>query len=170
MKTIIRAAVESGRPPLELLLDQPGRKRDKWDGKLIKALYLNEAFEIEGHPIWVEESPDIEFVARKRDVRSVAVVEAEQDKESKKKNPKKGRRFYAEAKLKPGAKWPTRRAWLDRKNSVPDEVQAEDAKAAGRAQAAEERAARRVQDNPEVQRIVMEVQDKLKSRAGRLDQ
>lgn len=153
MKTIIRAAVDSGRPPLELLLDEPDRRRSKWDGKLIKALYMNEAFDVEGHPIWVEESPDIIFQAKKRVFRSKAVVEAAQDTHRKKKNPEKGVTFYAKPVLKPGKKWPTRAGWLAKQNEpTPDDMK--DEKMNVRAREAEERAAAKAAANPKVQRIL----------------
>ena len=171
MKPIIRAAVDSGRPPLELILDQPNRPRGKWDGKLIKALYLNEAFEVEGYPIWVEESPDIQFQAKAKTIRSLAVVEAAQETHGKKKHPEKGRRFYAKAVLKPGKKWPTRADWLNRGQSQEEAVQDEKAAImADRAREAEARAAAKVAQNPEIQRIVEDVQAKLKQRADRLDE
>lgn len=167
MKPIIQAAVDSGRPPLELLLDEPNRPRCKWDGKLIKALYLNKAFEVDGHPIWIEESPDIVFEAKRLKVRSAAVVEAAQDTHSGKKNPEKGIRFYAEAKLKPGAKWPTRQEWIERKSGKSSGV-TETGNDADRVRAAEARARAKVQDNPELARIVAEAEAKLK-RAGKME-
>lgn len=167
MKPIIRAAIDSGRPPLELLLDEPNRPRGKWDGKLIKALYLNEAFDIEGYPIWVEESPNVQFVARTKTIRSQQVVDS---KRSKLKPGAHGVRVYAEAKLMPGKKWPTRKEWMSRDRVADNEMDADDLKAIQRAKEAEERAAAKVAKNPEVQRIVDEVKAKLKSRAGRLDE
>lgn len=156
MKTIIRAAVDSGRPPLELLLDEPDRKRSKWDGKLIKALYMNEAFDVDGHPIWVEESPDIIFQAKRRVFRSKAVVQAAEETHRSKKSPEKGVQYYAKATLKPGKKWPTRADWLAKQNgpSVEDE---QDEKLAQRAKEAEERAAAKVAADPEIQRILDEL-------------
>lgn len=164
MKPVIRAAVDSGRPPLELLLDDPDRKRSKWDGKLIKALYLSEAFEIEGHPVWVEESDSIVFEARRKRIRSLAVVEAAQDTHTAKKNPEKGVRFYAEAKLKPGHTWPTRKEWTDKRlgkvaEPVVDQRVAE----------AEERARVKAQGDPEVARILAEFEEKRNRRTGKMD-
>lgn len=165
MKPLIRAAVDSGRPPLELILDEPDRKRCKWDGILIKALYLQEAYELEGYPIWVEESKDIQFELRHRDVRSLSVVEAAQAAESKKENPTKGRRFYAVPKLLPGRKWPTRKAWLDSRSNGgdTDEDGAIDIK---RIQEAEERAKAKAEANPEVERIIAEFERRFKSADG----
>lgn len=164
MKPVIQAAVDSGRPPLELLLDQPGRKRGKWDGKLIKALYLNEQFEINGHPIWVEDSPDIVFEAKRRKLRSAAVVEAAEETHSKKTNPEKGVRFYAEAKLKPGAVWPTRQAWSDRRAGKV--VDSDEVNHVQRVSDAEQRAKEKVASNPAVARMVAEAEAKLKGRAN----
>lgn len=167
MKPIIRAAVDSGRPPLELLLDEPNRKRCKWDGKLIKALYLNEAFEIEGYPVWVEESDSIFFKAKRHKIRSLAVVEAAQQTHQEKKNPEKGVRFSAEAKLKPGHKWPTRADWIKKRSGVVEDITADTD--AERAAEAEERARAKVQQDPEVAAILAEFEEKRNKRTGKMD-
>ena len=167
MKPIIQAAVDSGRPPLELLLNQPDRKRSKWDGILIKALYLNKAYEIEGYPVWVEESPDITFKAVPRVIRSIRAVEEAQEAEGKKDNPTKGKRFHAEAVLRSGAKWPTRVDWEKRHSSgeqIPEDgVTIRQSKIA---EDAESRAAQKVAQDPEVQRILAEFEEKRKRRTG----
>lgn len=167
MKPLIQAAIESGRPPLELLLDQPDRKRSRLDGILIKAYYLEKAYELEGYPIWVEESESISFQSRHRDVRSIAVVEKAQETESKKKHPTPGRRFYAEAVLLPGATWPTRQNWIERRargeNYVDSVVMPE------RMAEAEERAREKAADNPEVAAIIAEFENRFKPRTGRMD-
>lgn len=168
MKPIIRAAIDSGRPPLELLLDEPNRKRSRWDGILIKAIYLQEAYELEGYPIWYEESDAIAFEVRHRDVRSQAVVERAQKAESKKDNPTPGRRFYAVPKLVPGKKWPTRKAWLASKSrgeQAPDD-EAVDLK---RIEEAEDRAKLKAEANPDVERIVAEFERRFKSANGSMD-
>ena len=167
MKTIIQAAVESGRPPLELLLDEPGRKRSKWDGKLIKAYFYEKSTDLEGHPIWVEESPDVVFSARRRKIRSLAVVEKAQEDHGKKKNPEKGVRFYAEAVLAPGAQWPTREAWMKKNRESPDDYATDDAKAQERIDSAEARAAERVANDPDLMRIVAEAEAKIKLASDR---
>ncbi|QAU07380.1 tail assembly chaperone [Microbacterium phage Platte] len=170
MKPIIQAAVDSGRPPLELLLDQPNRKRGKWDGKLIKALYLNKAYEVEGYPIWVEESPDIRFEAVPRVIRSLQVVEIAQDAESKRDNPTKGKRFHAEARLRPGAKWPSRKDWEKRHRS--GEVVPEDGVTVRQSKIAEDaeaRAAAKVAQDPEVQKVLAEFEARRKARTGNME-
>lgn len=159
MRSVIQAAVDSGRPPLELLLDEPGRKRCRLDGILIKALYMYNAYEIEGYPIWVEESPDITFKAVPRVIRSLKVVEIEQDKESQKKNPEKGKRFHAEAVLRKGAKWPTRREWEERR-ARGEVVPEGGVNATAITAEAEERARLKAEGDPEVERIVAEFRDK----------
>lgn len=172
MKPIIRAAVDSGRPPLELLLDQPNRPRDRWDGKLIKALYINDAFEIEGYPIWVEESKSVEFKARAKTIRSLAAIEKKQEQIGKKKGGSHGVRVVSEVKLLPGKEWPTRAAWLAKQGggSEKSEYDLEDEKMEQRAREAEERAAAKAAENPEIQAIIDEVQAKLAERAGRLEE
>lgn len=161
MKPIIQAAIESGRPPLELLLDEPNRERTRLDGILIKAYYLQQSYEIEGYPIWVEESPDITFEPKSRVIRSLAVVENAQSKAGGKDGKTTpGKRFWAEAKLRAGAKWPTRRDWLDRKKS--GEQVPEDGVDAKRVEAAEARAAARVAQDPEAEAIIAEFQKRFK--------
>lgn len=170
MRSVIQAAVDSGRPPLELFLNQPDRKRSKWDGILIKALYMYNSYEIEGYPIWVEESPDISFVAVPRVIRSLQVVEVEQEKESKKDNPTKGKRFHAEAKLRPGAKWPTRVDWEKRHSA--GEVIPEDGVSLRKTKIAEDaeiRAAEKVAQDPEVQAVLAEFEARRKSRTGNME-
>lgn len=161
MKSVIQAAVDSGRPPLELLLDQPGRKRSRLDGILIKALYLQRAYEIEGYPIWVEESRDISFKAVPRVIRSLQAVEVAQEKAGDKAP--KGQRWHAEPVLRPGAKWPTRAEWESRKAG--GEVVPEEGIDALAAREAEERAKALVEANPEAQRIVAEFRERFKNKA-----
>lgn len=90
----------------------------KWDLKLIHAYYINEMFELEGHPIHIEESPDIIWTAQRRTLRSAAAVEAEQDKLGKSKAKNHGVRVFAVPKLREGAKWPTRAEWAQGKQKV----------------------------------------------------
>lgn len=169
MKPIIRAAIDSGRPPLELILDQPNRPRSRWDGILIKALYLQEAYELEGYPIWVEESPAISFEPRHRDVRSLAVVERAQAAESKKDKPTPGRKYYAVPKLRPGYSWPTRREWLEKRSHSVD-TEEDGAIDLKRVEEAEDRARQKVQENPEAQRIIAQFEKMFKGETGSMDQ
>lgn len=161
MKPIIQAAVDSGRPPLELLLDQPGRKRSRWDGMLIKGLYLSNAYDIEGYPVWVEESDAVTFEAVPRVIRSLKVVEEAQKKESAKgENARKGLRFHAEARLLPGRQWPTRKEWEERHAS--GDRPPEDGVIPKGAEEAEARAKAKVDADPEAQRIVAEFRERFK--------
>lgn len=161
MKPIVQAAVDSGRPPLELILNEPDRKRSKWDGMLIKGLYLANAYEVEGYPIWVEESPDVTFKSVPRVIRSLAVVEKAQSDESKKgDSATRGKRFHAEAVLAPGAKWPTRADWEARR--ARGEVVPEDGVDAKVVEEAEARAKAKVDSDPEAQRIIAEFRDRFK--------
>lgn len=137
---------------MALLMNDPKREYSRWDMKLIKAYYFEQSYQIEGFPIWVEESPNVTFVARSRIIRSQAVVEKAQDAEGKKKNPTHGKRFYAEPVITSGGNWPRRKDWQERerrKASVArDEMEQQ------RTNAAEERAKQKAADNPEIQDIV----------------
>lgn len=168
MKPIIQAAVDSGRPPLELILNQPDRKRSKWDGMLIKGLYLAKAYEIEGYPIWVEESDAISFKAVPRVIRSLKVVEEAQAKESAKgERAAKGKRFHAEAVLAPGRTWPTRLEWEKRRSN--GEVIPEEGVSTKATEEAEARAKAKVEGDPEAQRIIAEFQKKYNKAPAKME-
>lgn len=168
MKPIIQAAVDSGRPPLELLLDQPERKRSRWDGMLIKGLYLSNAYDIEGYPVWVEESDAVTFEAVPRVIRSLKVVEEAQAKESAKGDrARKGIRFHAEARLLPGRQWPTRREWEER--HAAGERPPEGGVNPRSAAEAEERARAKVEADPEAQRIVAEFRERFKKPDAKME-
>ncbi|AXC37907.1 tail assembly chaperone [Microbacterium phage Jacko] len=168
MKPIIQAAVDSGRPPLELLLDQPDRKRSRWDGMLIKGLYLSNAYDIEGYPVWVEESDAVTFEAVPRVIRSLKVVEEAQNRESKKgENARRGLRFHAEARLLPGRQWPTRKDWEER--HAAGERPPEDGVVPKGAEEAEARAKAKVEADPEAQRIVAEFRERFKKPDAKME-
>lgn len=168
MKPVIQAAVDSGRPPLELLLNDPGRKRSKWDGMLIKGLYLNNAYDIEGYPIWVEESDAVSFEAKPRVIRSLKVVEEAQAKESAKGDrARKGIRFHAEAKLLPGRTWPTRKDWEQR--HARGEIIPEEGMQPRGAEEAEARAKAKVDADPEAQRIVAEFRERFNKSTAKME-
>ena len=139
---VIEAAIQSGLPPLALIADDPSRtgKYSKWDLKLIKAYYINKAFEVDGRPVWVEESPDIVWTAKSKVMRSAAAVEKEQERIGNMKGSNKhGLRVYAVPNLRPGASWPTRESWAKQREKTyePDA----DQKINERNQSAEQRAA-----------------------------
>lgn len=108
---------------MALLTDDPSRagKYCKWDLKLIKAYHINEAFDIDGHPPWVEDSQDILWTTKKKTLRSAKAVEDEQEKLSKSKGNTNGIRVMAVPVLRKGASWPTRKAWSDGLSRRPDE-------------------------------------------------
>jgi hypothetical protein len=87
----------------------------KWDLKLIQAYYVNKTFEVEGHPIHVEESPDIMWKAIRKKLRSAEAVDKESDRLSKSKGKNHGVRIIAVPELRDGAKWPTRAGWAERR-------------------------------------------------------
>lgn len=103
-------------------MNDPGRNQtwSRWDLKLVHAYHVNQLFEVDGHPIHIEESPDIIWTAKRRTLRSAAVVEAEQEKLGKSKAKNHGVRISAMPKLKDGAKWPTRAEWAKRKEQPDD--------------------------------------------------
>lgn len=124
---------------MALLMDDPSRSAYcKWDLKLIKAYYINQAFDIDGHPPWVEDSPDILWTAKKKTLRSAKAVEDEQEKLGKAKGNTNGVRVMAVPVLRKGASWPTRKAWSEGLSRRPELD--EDSKMSKVAAAQEERA------------------------------
>lgn len=116
LKPIIKAAIKSGIPPMAMLTDNPTRTEHcKWDLKLIKAYYINQAFEIDGHPIHVEESRSIAWTAKRKKLRSAEAVDKEQELMQRSKSKHHGIRVVAVPTLRDGHKWPTRRSWLEEK-------------------------------------------------------
>lgn len=146
---------------MALLLNEPKREYSRWDMKLIKAYYFEQSYQVEGFPIWVEESPSVTFVARSRIIRSQAAIERAQEAESKKKTPAHGKRFYAEPVVTSGGTWPRRKDWQERerrKASV-----ARDELSQVRTDEAEQRAKEKAADNPEVQDIIRRFRKKFGS-------
>jgi hypothetical protein len=134
---------------------------------LIKGLYLANAYEIEGYPIWVEESDAITFEAVPRVIRSLQAVEVAQAAESKKENPTKGKRFHAEARLARGRKWPTRKDWEERHRR--GEIVPEDGVVAKGLEAAEDRAREKVANDPKAQQIIAEFRERFKTPTAKME-
>lgn len=147
------------------------REYCKWDYKLIKALYLFESQEVDGHPAWVQEADNIAFIPKKQVLRSAAVVELAQARHQKahtEKNPEYGARFYAEAKLT-GGDWPRREDWLKARSGKPDNTESfidEMAKIEKRQSEAEDRARAKIADDPVLLAIVEAAEKKLGNNAG----
>ena len=121
-------------------MDDPSRSAYcKWDLKLIKAYYINQAFDIDGHPPWVEDSPDIIWKTRKKTMRSAKAVEDEQDRLGKSNGNTNGVRVMPVPTLRKGAKWPTRKEWSERLSRSPEDLE-DDSKMTKVALAQEERA------------------------------
>ena len=146
---------------MALLMNEPQRKYSRWDMKLIKAYYFEQSYQIEGFPIWVEESPSVTFVARSRIIRSQAAVERAQDAESKKKTPTHGKRFYAEPVVTSGSTWPRRKDWHERERRKASVAREELSQV--RTEEAEDRAREKALDSPEVQDIIRKFRKKFGS-------
>lgn len=153
--------MDSGLSPLGLASNRPDRKRDRWDAQLIKGLYLLESYEVEGFPVWWEESERVGFRAKKKLIRSKQVVDKAQAAAAKSNGENHGIIHYAEPYLKRGSGWPTMAEWKS-KQSQNETVSDEDgeAKVSAQSAGAEERAAEAVKNNPELQAILAKFQPK----------
>lgn len=87
-----------------------------WDYRLVKAMYQREYWDVHGFPAWVQESPDITWVASLDIIPSEAAREAKQRALQKKnKDAPPGAVVSVRPKLADGASWPRRDEWLQRK-------------------------------------------------------
>lgn len=162
----MEAGIASGYPPLALLFREPKRKASRWDMILITAYHLEKMLSIEGFPIWIEESKDVSFEAKKRVIRSVAAVDArrsrDSDAASKSKKPvPHGTTYYAVPRLAPGAKWPTYESWMAQRQGRVEEEDIDSAEFEKREEkvkamkaGADARAAQQVAGDPDLQAII----------------
>lgn len=92
------------------------KKYSIWDYRLIKGLYNYDSYEVDGYPAHIQDSPDVSFVADKKIIRSQAAVERRENaymKSLKDRDREPGLRFYPKMVLADGAKFPSRKAWLE---------------------------------------------------------
>lgn len=118
LRPYIKTSIATGQPVTALLLHEPNRARTKWDDLIITASHLLEQYEVDGWPVWIEESPRVVFEGKFRVSKSIAAIEKKQweMRENKGKNdkrPKFGRQFYSVPKTLDGGPLPTRAEWLE---------------------------------------------------------
>lgn len=108
-----------------MLLGQKRRRWNRWDDKLLMAHYMLSDYEVEGWPIWVDNSERVSFDAKKRTSKSGAAIERAQwlaeKAQSKKKGdtaPPFGQRFYAVPKTVDGKPMPRRKEWLEEQQRI----------------------------------------------------
>lgn len=110
-------------------------------------------YELEGFPIWWEDSPRVGFEAKSRIIRSKAVVDRAQKAAGDNMPP--GTVFYAKPILRSGKFWPTREEWeAKRKDDESFDFEGGEAKVAAQSAGAEERAAAVAAESPEIQAII----------------
>lgn len=112
--TILKAAVESGQPPVAVIFsDEKHRKWTMWDYRLLKAYHMLQDWYRDGVPIWWDESERVTFDAKARVSKSRAAIERAQEASTKgNKKAVPGRYFVAEPKVIDGGEFPTRDEWL----------------------------------------------------------
>lgn len=124
-RPLIEAAISSGRPPASLLLGDYKRTWGEWDDKLVAALAFLNRYEVEGWPVWIEESPRIKFEAKKKTIRSRQAIEKMRWQDEKKRSgDKKGKgrqekppafgvHYYVLPVTTDGGLWPRKAEWLE---------------------------------------------------------
>lgn len=115
----LKAARDYQKPPLSFILEDPKHVEwNIWDIKIANAYQMMLDFEVEGWPIWVDQSERVVFEVKTRKSRSAAALEKaqflEQKKAEKAKNyvPKFGQRLYAVPKTVDGGPMPTKKDWV----------------------------------------------------------
>jgi hypothetical protein len=118
MVPVIRTAISFGKPPLQLLLEDPSHvDLTRWDLKLINAFSMLETYSVDGQPIWYEEDETVEFVPVKKKYRAAYALEKAQDRDQKARTDAKGNvrpafgeRWHVEPKFL--GERPTFEGWL----------------------------------------------------------
>lgn len=133
-----------------MLANDPKRKKyTAWDLKLVRAYHDREHWNVNGYPIWVEESKSVEFVGKSKVIRSkeaVDIAERAYHKRLEVKNgPSKPTRpgitFYPEMRVRAGHSYPRFEDWAkERANAQPTADDTRSEKLRRRQEEAEERA------------------------------
>lgn len=101
------------------ILDDPTHKKfAKWDIRIANAYHLMKSFEVNGYPVWIDQSPRVSFETKERKSRSQEQLDRWQFKERKrleKKNaqPKFGVAPYVVPKVMDDGPMPTKREWVE---------------------------------------------------------
>lgn len=119
MEPRIEAAIAFKKPPLQFILEDPSwKKLTKWDIRIANAFHMLRDFEVNGYPVWIDQSPRVAFEQKERKSRSQAALDEWQYKERKrleKKNakPKFGVSPYVVPRTIDGGPMPTKAEWVE---------------------------------------------------------
>ena len=117
IEAYLRVAVQSGLPPIAVLLNDPDHKEwTELDFKLAKAYELRKTYG--DIPPWIDRSERVSFDAKSFISKSAAAVERAQHRDqvnsSKQGNsPKFGKRYYAVPRTVDEGPMPTMQEWLE---------------------------------------------------------
>lgn len=113
--SFIRAAVEAGLPPKQVIFNDPTHKEyDHWDLILLKTHYFIRDFTVDGVPVWWDSSDRVGFEVKRRISRSKAALDKAQDQDNG-KNKKRvfGRYYVPEPRVIDGGEFPTFAEWAE---------------------------------------------------------
>ena len=118
--SFIRAAVEAGLPPKQVIFSNPKHKEyDFWDLRLLQAYYFAQDFTRNGIPVWWDESNDVVFEVKKKVSRSKAAVDRAEKRDAKgDKGSKDGVYYVPVPKTRGGAPFPTFEAWASEQSRL----------------------------------------------------
>ena len=110
----IRAAISIGKPPLALVLEEPGRDWTRWDFRLVKGLIIHdETITSSGVPIYWDRSERVDFEVGVAYSKSKAALDRAEEKEEKSKSKSYGKVFYPIPRTVDGGPMPTMEEWLE---------------------------------------------------------
>jgi hypothetical protein len=115
---MIAAAIDSGLPPVAVILDQPERGWTVMDTRLIKAYHIKEQYG--QFPPWIDQSDRVSFEVRSFTSRSAAAMERMQAKVDKSKARSKayGKKYYIVAEVNDGGQMPTPAEFYEEKRRL----------------------------------------------------
>lgn len=103
-----------------MILDDPKHTEwTKWDVRIANAYQMLLDFEVDGQPIWIDQSPRVNFVLGTRKSKSAAALERAQYNEQKRADkmgnnytPKFGEKLYVTPVTIDGGPMPSKREWV----------------------------------------------------------
>lgn len=120
LQSYLKASISYQQPPLKFILEDPEHVVwNMWDVRIANAYQMMLDYQVEGWPVWVDQSERVNFEVKTRKSRSAAALEKaqflEQNKAEKAKNyvPPFGKRMYVVPSTVDGGPMPTKREWLE---------------------------------------------------------
>jgi hypothetical protein len=123
MRLRVESSVAYGKPPVQFILGDPSWKKwTKWDIAIGNAYHMLAHYEVNGYPVWIDQSPRVVFERKERKSRSQEQLDRYQHDERKRMEkkgakPKFGISPYVVPRTVDGGPLPTKEEWLEAQKS-----------------------------------------------------